>query len=147
MRVPVALMLLAGFLGLCGCGRSGETVEWQGHTFREVRSLSRIPPALQESLGAGRPGTQGIADRGQPFNPTDVVDERLPMRRFVTAGTDGDDWLVAIEHGGRGHFLEVLQFASGAPERRQRWVLSQGRPGTLRNVVRRMARGGRGDGE
>ena len=60
----------------------------------------------------------GIADRNGKYNPTDVVDVRLPMRRFVVVGLDGDATLVAIEHGGRGWSVEVVLFKKTAVERK-----------------------------
>ena len=103
--------------------------------------MAKIPAVLQSGLGVGRPGLEGVADRGRPFNPTDMVDERLPMRRFLAAGSDGDTWLVALEHGGRGYSVEVFLFAGPGSAPKEKWVLLD-RPTTLGEVVRNMSRGG-----
>jgi len=87
------------------------TVEWSGHKLREVRSLSALPRNLQSTLDVGRSGLDGIADRDEKFNPTDVVDSRLPMRRFLVAGLEDDSALVAIERGGLGYGVEVSLFS------------------------------------
>ena len=77
----------------------------------------------------------GIADRNGKYNPTDVVDSSLPMRRFLVAGLDGDTTLVAIEHGGRGWRVEVALFKKTAVDRN--WTLFKS-PHTLRELVDRL---------
>jgi len=74
-------------------------------------------------LGRDRAGLDGIADRDGKFNVTDVVDSKLPMRRFVLAGFNRRCALVAIERGGRGHRFEVLAFerADGKWRAKERW--------------------------
>jgi hypothetical protein len=89
-----------------------ESVEWAGHRFQEVATLRALPSHLQAVLGVGRSGLDGIADRGEKYNATDVVDAKLPMRRFPIAGLGNGEALVAIEHGGRGWRLDVALFSS-----------------------------------
>lgn len=127
--------MVAFVAGACASEPMMSGVEWQGRPLREVRSVRQIPASAQFGLGVDRQGLDGVADRGQPFNPTDVIDERLPMRRFLVAGHDGDTWLVAIERGGRGYSVEVFQFAAQEPTAKQKWVLLD-RPRTLADVVR-----------
>ena len=114
-------------------------VEWAGHSLREVTSLRELPPAVQSTLGVGIPGLDGIANRGESYNPTDVVDSRLPMRRFVVAGLDADTALVAVEHGGFGWRVEVTAFADiqrkPIPERE--WTLFE-TPTSLRDLAGRL---------
>ena len=83
---------------------------------------------------------EGIADRGQPFNVTDVVDNRLPMQRFLTAGVDGDTWLVAVERGGRAHYAEAYHFSAHESKPREEWPLSD-IPANLADVVRQIQEG------
>jgi hypothetical protein len=52
----------------------------------------------------------GIADRGDRFNVTDVVDPTLPMRRFTLAAVGTTCAIIAVEHGGRGHGFELTEF-------------------------------------
>jgi len=84
-------------------------------------SLRALPTSIQKALNVDRPGVDGVADRGQPFNATDVIIEPGPMRRFITAGHDGNLWLVVLEHGGIGYSVQVMEFAGG--DVRNRWVL------------------------
>ena len=134
LRSPDARLLASG----CTSESTSSAVRWQGHVLQEVRSLGQVPVVLQAALGAGQPGPGGLADRGQPFNRTDVVDQQLPMRRFLVAGHDGPTWLVAVERGGRGYSVEVLLFTTVAPGSIKRWVLLD-RPDTLAEVVRQIA--------
>jgi hypothetical protein len=141
MTARVSVLVMFGlFASGCTSESTSSTIRWQGHVLQEVRSLGQVPVVLQAALGAGQPGLGGVADRGQPFNHTDVVDQQLPMRRFLVAGHDGRTWLVAVEHGGRGYSVEVLLFATEAPPATKRWVLLD-RPDTLAEVVRQIAKG------
>jgi len=110
---------------------------WQGHVLKEVRALEKLPAGIRSNLGANRQGLEGVADRGRPFNVTDVVNDKLPMRRLLTAGQDGATWLVALEHGGRGYNVEVFLFSAPDSTPVQKWVLLN-RPGNLREVVQEL---------
>lgn len=118
-----------------GCERTPATVEWRGHVLEEVRSLADVPAVIRSGLGAGRPGRDGIADRCESFNATDVVDATRPMRRFLVAGRDRETWLVALEHGGIGYRVEVFLYSPPAVMPKQEWVLLQF-PRTLGDVVK-----------
>ena len=147
MRRQIAALLLVVLAGgACATGPVSKRLEWQGHVLREVRSVTQIPAVLQSSLGVGRPGLEGVAERGQPFNSTDMVDERLPMRRFFVAGRDSDTWLVALEHGGRGYRVEVFLFEGPGSAPKQKWVLLN-RPKTLGEVIRSIRLGGPHEGQ
>jgi hypothetical protein len=116
-------------------------VRWQGHRLREVTSLAALPAAIRQTLRADEPGLAGIADRGKPFNATDAIVEPAPMRRFITAGQDGDLWLVALEQGGYGYSVQILEFSGGMV--RRRWEATGPQDGvdslgTLDQVVRRI---------
>jgi hypothetical protein len=125
----LALMaLLFGAYTKAPAAEHGEhDVKWAGHIFREVTSLSALPPSVQAALGVGRTGSDGIADRNGKYNPTDVVDSSLPMRRFLIAGLDQDTALVAVEHGGRGWRVEVFLFAdtNNIPTIKRRWIINK----------------------
>jgi hypothetical protein len=115
--------------------KNQERIQWAGHALSEIRTLRELPPALQNVLGVGNPGMDGIADRNGEYNATDLVDSRLPMRHFLVAGSDGDLTLVAIERGGRAWRVEVTLFKKTAIERT--WALSKS-PETLRELVDRL---------
>ena len=142
MRViaPVIFATASIATAACGSGCTANTVRWRGHVFHEVRTLADLPPRIQSALGATRPGIDGIADRDEPFNATDVVYNDHPTRRFLTAGSDGDTWLVAVEHGGRGYNVEVSLFSPEALPK-EKWVLLA-HPRTLEDVVREVSRQG-----
>jgi hypothetical protein len=82
-----------------------------GRTLTEVKAVAGIPPDVYALLGGSGTGLDGIADRGGKFNSTDVVDKALPMRRFVLAGSSSNCVAVALEHGGRGHSIELWVFS------------------------------------
>lgn len=136
---PAVLMTLSVMIAACESERIPATVEWQGHVFQEVRTLTDLPPLIQAGLGVGRPGLDGVADRSRPFNVTDLVDGNLPMRRLLAAGRDGETWLVALEQGGRGYSVVVFLFSPPDATPKQQWVLLE-RPRTLREVVQQVSR-------
>jgi hypothetical protein len=75
-------------------------------TLSEVRSIAGLPHEVQILLGSERRGAEGIADRMERFNATDVIKDGLPMRRFTIAGVSSDCIVVGVEHGGRGYNVE-----------------------------------------
>ncbi|MEO8100479.1 MAG: hypothetical protein ABI811_22460 [Acidobacteriota bacterium] len=116
--------------------QSQGSIQRGGHALREVTALRELPPGVQTALGVGALGLDGIADRGEKYNPTDVVDSSLPMRRFVVAGLDGDSALVAIEHGGLGREVEVALFSNASQNATagRKWTLIEA-PKALRDLV------------
>ena len=116
--------------------KNQERVLWAGYALSEVRTLRELPSGIQAALGVGTPGLDGIADRNGKYNPTDVVDSSLPMRRFLVAGVDANTTLVAIEHGGFGWRVEVTLFKNTAVERS--WTLFKS-PKGLRELVDQLA--------
>jgi hypothetical protein len=135
-RNTVAWVALAASIGVMSCARTPD-VEWHGHRFQEVATLEKLPPAIRSALGVDRPGTAGVADRGRPFNETDVTYREIPFRRLVTAGRDGDTWIVAIERGGRAYGMQGMVFELPATEPREVHNLA-GHPKSLGDVLRQM---------
>ncbi len=126
-----------------GTVSSGPTVPWQGHQLREVTSLASLPASIRQAVGADNPGLDGIVEKDQPFSSSDIVIGERPMRRFITAGQDGNLWLVVIEHGGIAPGVSATQVAGGEPT--GRWNLPcppEERPKTLENAVRLISASG-----
>ena len=132
---PFVVVALTVAMAACGPKRGVSTVEWRGHAFHEVTTLTDLPPAIRSQLGEGS-GFAEIADRDECFNPTDVGNG-CPTRRFLVAGRAQDTWLVALERGGRGHHVEVLLFSLGAVA--QKWVLFEP-PATLEELVQQISK-------
>jgi len=57
-----------------------------------------ILPEPSKSVRLGR-----MANPNERFNSTDVIEDDLPMRRFITGGFSKDYAFVFYEHGGRGY--------------------------------------------
>ena len=102
----------------------------------EVRTLAALPRAVTSALGRQKAGLEGIADVREEFNATDVVDSRLPMRRFVVGGASSTAALVAYEQGGRSHSFHAVAFSLGRSGWSEvgEWTLSAN-PSTLRAVL------------
>ncbi len=79
----------------------------------DVRTLKALPHDVNAILGRQKNGPEGIADVGEQFNRADVADGRLPMRRFILAGSSLDSLLVAYEQGGRAYSIRAKGFAGG----------------------------------
>lgn len=89
--------------------------------WQEAQSLRELPAGIQALLGVGLGGDDGIADRGDSFNAGDAVADNTPMRRFALGIVNGDTAVVAVEQGGRGYSVQVMEFhqagATWAPAR------------------------------
>jgi hypothetical protein len=102
----------------------------------EVRTLAALPKDVSSSLGWQKAGVQGIADVREKFNATDVVDKRLPMRRFLVGGASSNSVVVAYEQGGRSRSIHAVAFSLGSSGWSQvgEWTLNEN-PYTLRGLL------------
>jgi hypothetical protein len=91
----------------------------------EVRSLDALPKEVNELLGRWKPGPDGMADAYEPFNQTDVIDPKLPARRFMSAGSNLHAVLVAYEKGGheRTFVASAFSFEHSAWRQVGSWTL------------------------
>jgi hypothetical protein len=87
--------------------------------FHEVRHACRLPSAVLDKLG-------GIAGPGQPFNSTDVVDCRLPMRKLVVAAVSEKHCIVSYLRGGFTLGLETMIFELSEGTVTRMWHTSGG---------------------
>ena len=78
--------------------------------FKIVWKTDGIPASLKQAFSKiTRQRSFAMADPGQKFQVTDVVlDNALPSRRLVFAGTQGDTWFVHYERGGYAHSYYVI---------------------------------------
>jgi len=84
--------------------------------YRSIEWLRELPPELAAAFRKHVHGVP-VADRGEPFNATDVAGKSdPPRRRFLVAGTSASGSFVAYEHGGRGHHYHLVLFGAEAPE-------------------------------
>jgi len=75
------------------------------HPTSQLNSLGKLPGSLKSWIAS----TIGpMADRGQPFNSTDVVTKGLPATRFTRAGRFGNYWFVMFERGGIAYSKHVV---------------------------------------
>ena len=72
-------------------------------SFTEVDDLHLLPKRIQALFD------YPIANKGEPFNATDVIDlsKPLPGARFAIAGISARYALLAVERGGVAHSLET----------------------------------------
>ena len=87
----------------------------RAEVFHEVKQASLLPSAVVDKLG-------GIADAGQPFNPTDVVDPRLPMRQLIVAAVSERYCIVSYWHGGIALRLETNIFELSGGQVKHTWL-------------------------
>jgi hypothetical protein len=71
-----------------------------GSSLVEVRRLSELPSGAATALGWQKAGLEGMADAGGQFNSTNIVDSRLPLRRFISGGANANSALIGYEEGG-----------------------------------------------
>lgn len=78
---------------------------------RSLNSLNELPEQVQFLLERANAGIAGIADIGEKFNKTDVVDDAtIPMRRLVKGVMNSTCIRLSVERGGRGYMVEQLEF-------------------------------------
>jgi hypothetical protein len=104
---------LIGIVYLCavplGVAADGGTCDSKDCSPQELHSLKELPVEVLAFLRQQKP--EGLADRGEEFNPSDVIyDERVPRRRFVVAIMMPDRLDVEIEYGGIAYFHQTFEF-------------------------------------
>jgi len=79
--------------------------------------FDQLPVAVRRALAKQ---TGPMAQPGQPFNPSDVIDEKnpLPQSRGIFVWSRGTRWVVATEHGGIGYNDPVFRFDATANGKR-----------------------------
>src|SRR6266853_1888947 len=106
--------------GLATINLSAVTKSNQTQTFREVTRASLLPKAVLDQFG-------GMADPGQPFNPTDVVDPNLSMQQLVVAAVSEQYCIVSYWQGGITLSFETKIFELSGGSATLVWVsYSQG---------------------
>lgn len=105
-------LMCASFLGAAAHAGAAEPSVCRGAKFSAVLTLAGLPPPAGKLLGVDKDGMEGIAERGAPFNKTDVIlgPAPLPMRRFHLAAVSADCILVAAEQGGIAYSMVLAIF-------------------------------------
>jgi len=91
----------------------------QTEVFHEVRHASWLPSVVLDKIG-------GITDPGQPFNTTDNVDWRLPMRQLIVAAVSDKYCIVSYWQGGLTLKLETMIFELSDGAITRKWVSDGG---------------------
>ena len=100
--------------------------DWLQVDYEPLKSLKAVPAAVLKALLLKMPYDPRLADQGEKFNVIDVVDSRIPMRRFAFGGKSSQCILICYEHGGRSHHYHLVVFAVGGETPQ---VVFAGRPG------------------
>ncbi|WP_036172900.1 hypothetical protein [Massilia sp. 9096] len=105
-----ARIAVAAAIGI-GCCSAASAAQRDDARWVEAQSLRELPAGVQVLLGAGlAPDEGGIADRDGRFNPSDIMIDGVPGRRFALGVLKGDTALVAVEQGGRGYSVQTMEF-------------------------------------
>ena len=78
--------------------------------FGLVNDLKKIDPEVL-NLFYSKVRPDYIANRGEPFNSTDVIVSDHPARRFVLAGSAQGIWFLLYEHGGIAYHHDLVVFS------------------------------------
>ena len=78
--------------------------------FSLVNDLKKIDPEVL-NLFYSKVRPDYIANRGEPFNSTDVIVNDHPARRFVLAGSAQGIWFILYEHGGVAYHHDLVVFS------------------------------------
>lgn len=87
----------------------------QIEVFQEATQTNQLPSAVVAALG-------GLADRGQPFNSTDVVDPSLPMNQLIMAAVSEKYCIVSYWQGGMILFMQTSIFELSGGRAKLIWV-------------------------
>lgn len=110
-RVTMGLAAAAAMLAICGCAVAGGQGNDRQAGWTSVQSLRDLPAGVQVLLGVGLAPEDGIADKGEPYNDSDVLLENSPPgRRFALGLLRDDAAIVAVEQGGRGRSVTAVEF-------------------------------------
>jgi hypothetical protein len=110
--MSIRLAKLVGVAALCmPVIASAAARDWcYDAKFVPVESLSKLPSEVQVLMGVGKTGTDGMADRDQPYQVGDVILEDLPFRRFLNGAVAPSCVRAVVEFGGRVHSLHQWNF-------------------------------------
>lgn len=73
-----------------------------------------LPKEVSSELARFFKPAGGLSESNGPFNSTDVVDGRVPSRRFLRAYPIGSIWVVWYEHGGFSHNIQTIALVKQA---------------------------------
>lgn len=117
MKRLLMLVALLAAVTLHGEGTSRPTPDRVVRPFREAAwsttgSLAALPATLralvEKTVGVA------IAEKGALWNGGCVIEPGLPSRRFVLAGSSGDQTILVYEHGGFVAHQHAVCFARAA---------------------------------
>lgn len=78
-----------------------------------VYGAEALPPAVKGFCALAFAGK--IANKGQAFNATDVIDKGVPQRRVIDYVVDEHVAYLWYEHGGRGYHQHLVEFSKTPP--------------------------------
>jgi hypothetical protein len=139
-RRPTAplLLILLGIIICLGCNRAkpdpknqvdaGTPINLsaiigssQVQMFREVQRPSLLPTSVIDYFNQ----SNGIAGPGEDFNPTDVIDSRVPSQMLVTAAASKQYCIVSYWQGGFTVRFETVIFDLSDGKAKIIWVSHQ----------------------
>ena len=129
-EILVAAALVTGLVTSAaadGIENAREAKRFQETKWTLVLTLKEVEPEVVRSLKARFGRDDRLADRGEPFETSEVLTRR-PGRRFLLAGRAGKRWFVAYEKGGRTPQV-VLTVVEAEPVPRV-VLLARGRAGS-----------------
>ena len=84
-------------------------VQWTSGSY----AAEPLPPAIKGFCDMAFAGL--IARKGQPFNPTEVLDPKLPSRRILDYVVKGHYAYLWYEHGGYHYHQHLVKFSNTKP--------------------------------
>jgi hypothetical protein len=111
-----SLVIIAS-LAAAGAARADVIPACAVPTGATLIGFDQLPMAVRKALAKQ---TGPMAQPGQPFNASDVIDDKkpLPQWRGIFVWSRGTRWVVATEHGGRGYSDPVFLFDATANGKR-----------------------------
>lgn len=112
-----AMAAMAVMMATCSWAAAAGQIDGRQAGWTSVQSLRDLPAGVQVLLGVGLAPGDGIADKGEPYDESDVLLENAPPgRRFALGLLGGDTAIVAVEQRGGGperglgHAVTAVEF-------------------------------------
>jgi len=125
-RISLCFLLVAAMQNFCHADVTKLSTELRkalqdSSRFHEVKTTTNLPAAVM-ALCADDGGR--LAEPGEKWEAADVIsDPTLPRKRLIWGATDGENYVVHYERGGRAHSFHVLvvSFKKGDTKPKQTW--------------------------
>jgi hypothetical protein len=82
--------------------------------YKVTTNVADLPSDVRTALFERMHFDPRLANPGEHFNSTDVINSKYPMRRLIVAGGSPTSWFICYEHGGYAYHRQLVIFTINA---------------------------------